>query len=85
MRFLQVNICPVNSLLGVMCKKNIFVTDIFEFCFGYALRNVETIKEGLELNETHHILICVDDINFSVENINTSESFLLQFAIENCY
>jgi hypothetical protein len=56
------------------------VADIFEFRFKSAIRNDQAIKEGFELNETHHILICVDNIDFFVENVNIS-SFILQFAV----
>jgi hypothetical protein len=76
-----------------MWEKNIFFgTDTFECCFRYAIIDVQAIKDGLEFNETHHILISIDDNNFFVENINTTtESLILQFAmhvckyIENCY
>jgi hypothetical protein len=38
-------------------RKEYFITDTFEYCFRYAIRNVQAIKEGLELNETQCILL----------------------------
>jgi hypothetical protein len=37
----------------------------------FAIRNIQEHKEELDLNVTHQLLVCADDVNIVDENTNT--------------
>jgi hypothetical protein len=55
---------------------------IFNFDLEYAFRKVQKQKQGLELNGTHQLPVCADDVKFG-ERLPPciTESFVFPFAI----
>jgi hypothetical protein len=48
---------------------------LFNSTVEYAIRTVQKNQAGLNLNETHQLLICADHVNLMWYNINTIKKF----------
>ena len=43
---------------------------LLKFALDCAIRKVQENQEGLKLNETHHYLVCIDNVNLLSKKIS---------------
>jgi hypothetical protein len=46
---------------------------IFNFAIEYAVRKVQEKPDWSEINETHQLLVCADNVNILEDNMNTTK------------
>jgi hypothetical protein len=44
---------------------------LFNFALGYAIRRVQVIQDGLKLNDTHQLLVYIDNVNILGGSVHT--------------
>jgi hypothetical protein len=67
-------------LTNAMKQGDVFSSLLFIFVLEHAIRKGEAKQEGLNLNGTHPLLVCANDVNLldgSINTIKTQKLYLL--------
>ena len=57
------NLSDIFPIRNGLKKVDAMLSLLFNFALGYAIRKVQVIQDGLKLNDTHQLLVYVDDVN----------------------
>ena len=57
------NLSDVFPIRNGLKKVDALLSLLFNFALGYAIKKVQVIQDGLKLNDTHQLLVYVDDVN----------------------
>ena len=65
------NLSDMFLIRNCLKQGNPLLPFLFTFVLEYAIRRVQVKQDGLKLNDTHHLLVCADDVNMLGGSVHT--------------